>query len=63
MEYGDLVIINHPQHPFYNYVGKIVGRRGKRSPDEVLMLVLINQKSYIIPESMLSPYNPGKADN
>ena len=54
MEYGDMVIVNHPRHPFYNYVGKIVGRRGKKSPDDILMLVLINNRSYIIPESMLS---------
>ncbi len=57
MEYGEMVIVNHPRHPFYNYIGKIVGRRGKKSPDDFLMLVLINNKSYIIPESMLTVYN------
>jgi hypothetical protein len=63
VEYGDLVIVNHPRHPFYNYIGKIVGRRGKKAPDDVLMLVLINNKSYIIPQSMLSIYNPGTSYN
>ncbi len=63
MEYGDIVIVNHPRHPFYNYVGKIVGKRGKRSPDDTLMLVLINNRSYIIPESMLSIYSYGQQNN
>ncbi len=63
MEYGDIVIVNNPGHPFYNYVGKIVGRRGKRNPDDILMLVLINNRSYIIPESMLSIYYQNQENN
>lgn len=63
MEYGDMVIINEPRHPFYNYIGKIVGRRGKRNPDDILMLVLINNRSYIIPESMLEIHLKDKVSN
>ncbi len=63
MEYGDIVIVTHPQHPFYNYVGKVVGKRGIMKPNDVLMLLLINNRAYIIPESMLMIYDEGRIKN
>lgn len=63
MEYGDIVIVTHPQHPFYNCVGKVVGRRGVMKPNDVLMLLLIKNRAYIIPESMLMIYDEGRIKN
>jgi len=60
MEYGDIVIVVHPKHLFFNYTGKVVGRRGKMADGNQLLLVLINSKPYIIPESMLSLYENNK---
>jgi hypothetical protein len=57
MDLGDMVVIDHPGHPFNGYLGKIVGRRGKRTPDDVWMLIYIAAKmrSYLVPLSMLRP--------
>jgi hypothetical protein len=55
MDLGDMVVIDHPRHPFNGCLGKIVGRRGNRTPDDLWILVYIASKSrdYLIPESML----------
>lgn len=55
MDLGDMVVIDHPGHPFNGCVGKIVGRRGNRTPDDVWMLVYIAAKmrDYLVPQSML----------
>jgi hypothetical protein len=58
MDLGDMVVIDHPGHPFNGCVGKIVGRRGNRMPDDIWMLISIVSKmrDYIVPQSMLRPY-------
>jgi hypothetical protein len=55
MDLGDLVVIDHPKHPLNGYLGKIVGRRGNRTPDDIWMLIYIAAKmrSYLVPQSML----------
>ena len=55
MELGDVVIVDHPRHPLKGCIGKVVGRRGKRAPDDFWMLVYIASKmrDYLIPQSML----------
>lgn len=55
MDLGDMVVIDHPGHPFNGYVGKIVGRRGNRTPDDVWMLIYIvaKMRDYLVPQSML----------
>jgi hypothetical protein len=55
MDLGDLVVIEHPQHPFNGCMGKIIGKRGNRTPDDLWMLVYISSKmrSYLVPESIL----------
>jgi hypothetical protein len=55
MELGDMVVIDHPKHPFNGFVGKIVGRRGNRTPDDLWILVYIVSKmrDYLVPQSML----------
>lgn len=56
MELGDMVVVNHPRHPFYGCAGKIVGKRGNRTPDDLWILVYITSRmrDFLIPESMLS---------
>jgi len=55
MDLGDIVVVDHPGHPFYGCVGKIIGRRGNRTPDDTWMLVYIGSKmrDYLIPQSIL----------
>lgn len=55
MDLGDMVIVNHPGHPFYGCEGKIVGKRGSRAPDDLWILIYIPSKmrDYLIPQSML----------
>ena len=55
MDLGDIVVVDHPRHPFYGCVGKIIGRRGNRTPDDPWMLVYIGSKmrDYLIPQSIL----------
>ena len=57
MELGDMVVVDHPRHPFYGLVGKVIGRRGNRTPDDLWMLIFFSSKmrSYLIPESILRP--------
>jgi len=47
MELGDMVVVDHPRHPLYGCEGKIIGKRGKRTPDDLWILI------YIVPQSML----------
>lgn len=56
MELGTIVMVDHPRHPFNGCVGKVVGRRGKRTPDDMWILIYFASKmrSYLVPESMLS---------
>lgn len=53
MELGDRVRVSHRKHPYYNYTGVVVGKRGERIPGDTMLLVLVNNRSYLIPESML----------
>lgn len=53
MELGDRVRVSQQRHPFYNYTGVVVGKRGQRVPGDLMLLVLLNNRSYLIPESML----------
>lgn len=53
MELGDRVRVSQKRHPYYNYTGVVVGIRGVRIPGDAMLLVLLNNRSYLIPESML----------
>jgi hypothetical protein len=57
MELGTIVRVDHPRHPFNGCVGKVVGRRGNRTPDDMWILIYFADKmrSYLVPESILSP--------
>ena len=50
-----VVVVDHPRHPFHGLVGKVIGRRGNRTPDDLWMLIFFSSKmrSYLIPESIL----------
>jgi hypothetical protein len=60
MELGAIVRVDHPQHPFNGCVGKVVGRRGNRTPDDMWILIYFASKmrSYLVPESILSVQPP-----
>ncbi len=53
MELGDRVRVSQKGHPYFNYTGIVVGKRGQRVPGDLMLLVLLNNRSYLIPESML----------
>jgi len=55
MELGDRVVVNERRHPFYQFTGTVVGRRGYTETGDLLLLILINerQRSFLIPESMV----------
>jgi len=55
MELGDIVVIDHPRHPFKWLHGKGRGRRGNRTPNDLWILIYIASKmrSYLVPESIL----------
>jgi hypothetical protein len=55
MELGDIVVIDHPRHPFNGCMGRVVGRRGNRTLDDLWILIYIASKmrSYLVPESIL----------
>ncbi len=55
MELGDMVIVDYPRHPLYGCEGKIIGKRGKRNPDDIWILIYIVSKmrDYLVPQSML----------
>jgi hypothetical protein len=57
MDLGDMVVIDHPRHPFNGCVGKIVGRRGNRTSDDLWILIYIasRMRGYLVPQSMLRP--------
>ena len=68
MELGDIVVIDHPRHPFNGCMGRVVGRRGNRTLDDLWILIYIASKmrSYLVPESILclqkeEPAPSGKA--
>ncbi|HUH64906.1 MAG TPA: hypothetical protein VLZ07_00605 [Syntrophales bacterium] len=62
MNLGDLVVIDNPRHPLYRCVGKIVGKRGKRTEDDIWVLIYVASKmrDYLVPQSMLRLQNPEK---
>ncbi|HPC03780.1 MAG TPA: hypothetical protein PKY58_03960 [Syntrophales bacterium] len=55
MELGDLVAIDSPRHPLKGFSGRIVGRRGERSPGDFWLLIYVRDRarSYLVPESMV----------
>jgi hypothetical protein len=55
MDLGDMVVVDHPRHPLYGCEGKIIGKRGKRTPDDIWILIYIVSKmrDYLVPQSML----------
>lgn len=55
MDLGDMVVVDHPRHPLYGCEGKIIGKRGKRTPDDLWILIYIVSKmrDYLVPQSML----------
>jgi len=57
MDLGDLVLVAEPRHPLHGCVGKIVGKRGSRPPDDMWILVYLpaRMRSFLIPESFLKP--------
>lgn len=57
MEVGELVLVAERRHPLHGCVGKIIGRRGARPPDDTWILVYLpaRMRSYLIPESFLQP--------
>jgi len=57
MDLGDLVLVAEPRHPLHGFVGKIVGKRGTRPPDDTWILVYLpaRMRSFLIPESFLKP--------
>ncbi|MCX7816080.1 MAG: hypothetical protein N2317_01030 [Syntrophales bacterium] len=61
MELGDIVIVDQPRHPFYGKVGKIIGKRGFYAKDDPWILIYVpdNMRSFLVPQSMLCPYESG----
>ena len=55
MDLGDMVVIDHPRHPFNGCVGKIIGKRGNRTPDDPWILLYVGSKmrDYLVPQSIL----------
>ena len=55
MELGDMVVVDNPRHHLFGCEGKIIGKRGKRSPDDLWILIYIVSKmrDYLVPQSML----------
>jgi hypothetical protein len=55
MDLGDIVVIDHPRHPFNGCVGKIIGKRGNRTPDDpwILLYVGSQMRDYLVPQSIL----------
>jgi hypothetical protein len=55
MELGDMVVVDHPRHPLYGCEGKIIGKRGKRTSDDLWILIYIVSKmrDFLVPQSML----------
>lgn len=62
MELGDMVFVADPRHPLCGCVGKVVGKRGAKPPDDTWMLVYLpaRMRSYLIPESFLKPDEGGE---
>ncbi|MCX5780447.1 MAG: hypothetical protein NTV45_06445 [Firmicutes bacterium] len=60
MQIGDRLIVCDPKHPFCDFTGTLIGFRGKRSPDDVWLLILIDNRgrSYLIPQSMVKALSP-----
>jgi hypothetical protein len=55
MDLGDMVVVDHPRHPLYGCEGKIIGKRGKRTPDDfwILIYIVSKMRDYLVPQSML----------
>jgi|GEM_PF-1097871 len=60
MQIGDRVVICEPKHPFYDFEGTLIGFRGKKLPDDVWLLILIDNRSrsYLVPQSMVKALSP-----
>jgi hypothetical protein len=60
MQIGDRLVVCDPKHPFYEFTGTLIGFRGKRTPDDVWLLILIDNRgrSYLIPQSMVKALFP-----
>lgn len=60
MQIGNRVVICDPRHPFYTFKGTLIGFRGKKPPDDVWLLILIEGRgrSYLIPQSMVTVLSP-----
>jgi len=60
MQIGDRVVVCEPKHPFCNFTGTVIGFRGKKVPDDMWLLILIDNRSrsYLIPQSMLKALSP-----
>lgn len=65
MQIGDIVVICDPKHPLNNYEGKLIGFRGKKPPDDMWLLIFINDRgrSHLIPQSMVKTLPPKSAHN
>jgi hypothetical protein len=57
MEIGTRVVVCESKHPLFNFKGSIVGRRGPKGPDDMWLLIYIDNRgrSYLIPKSMVRP--------
>ena len=55
MQIGDRVVICEAKHPFHDFAGTLIGFRGKKPPDDMWLLILIDNRgrSYLIPQSMV----------
>lgn len=55
MEIGRRVVICECKHPLYNFKGSVIGRRGPKGPDDIWLLIYIDNRgrSYLIPRSMV----------
>ncbi|NLN86247.1 MAG: hypothetical protein GX133_01340 [Syntrophomonadaceae bacterium] len=55
MDIGDRVVICESRHPLYNFKGSVVGRRGPKGPDDIWLLVYVDDRgrSFLIPKSMV----------
>jgi hypothetical protein len=59
MVIGDKVVITERRHFLFNLEGSIIGFRGEKSPGDLWLLVLVNERnrSFLIPQSMVRVIN------
>ncbi|MDQ5985275.1 MAG: hypothetical protein CSYNP_00983 [Syntrophus sp. SKADARSKE-3] len=55
MDLGDTVVVDYPRHPFYQRMGKIIGRRGEYAAGDPWFLIYVpsHMRSFLVPQSML----------